>query len=133
MRCMSGGASLTECNERAVFAPRAPVDCRTEGWEVRRGAPTLMKESVMRKLGSAVKRLPTLKLCKRASHVPRLEPHVLWSIGENGRVDMKCGERSRYIIDTAKNFAWPSREVVCAERRRDSEAVTREWLRRILL
>ena len=41
-------------------------------------------------------------------------------------------ERHGLRVTAAENFARPSWEVSRAERRCDSEAVTREWLRRIL-
>ena len=57
---------------------------------------------------------------------------ALWIIGANGRVDLK-GDGGRYIIiDTADNLEEPHWEVSHSDRRRDREAVTREWLRRIL-
>ena len=107
-------------------------DWLPEGWEARRGAPVVMDEPLMRKFGVAAKPMPTLELRDRAGHAARLEPHALWIIGENGRVDLKRDGRYHYIIDTAENFVQPSWEVSRAERRCDSEAVTREWLRRVL-
>ena len=119
--------------ERRVNGLYATIDdWLPDGWEARRGPPVVMNEPLMRKFGVTAKRLPTLELHDRAGHVARLEPHALWIIGENGRVDLKHGGRYHYIIDTAENFARPSWEVSRADRRCDSEAVTREWLRRIL-
>lgn len=103
-----------------------------EGWEAHRGEPVLMHEELMRKFGVPAKRIPTLELHDGAGHVAKLEPHALWIIGENGRVDLK-GDGPRYhIVDTADNFAQPNWEAVRSERRCDREAVTREWLRRVL-
>ena len=107
-------------------------DWLPDGWEARRGRPVVMNEPLMRKFGVAAKLMPTLELHDRAGHVAKFEPHALWIIGENGRVDLKHDGRYHYIIDTAENFARPSWEVSRAERRCDSESVTREWLRRIL-
>lgn len=107
-------------------------DWLPDGWEARRGAPVVMNEPLMRKFGVGAKRMPTLELRDEAGHAARLEPHALWIIGENGRVDLKRDGRYHYIIDTAESFARPSWEVSRAERRCDSEAVTRAWLRRIL-
>ena len=103
-----------------------------DGWEARRGAPVLMHEPLMRKFGVAAKRMPTLELRDATGRVASLEPHALWIIGENGRVDLSRDGRYHYIIDTAENFARPNWEVSRAERRCDTEAVTRDWLRRIL-
>ena len=103
-----------------------------DGWEARRARPVVMHEPLMRKFGLDAKRLPTLELRDSAGHVARLEPHALWIIGENGRVDLTHGGRYYFLMDTAENFAEPSWEVSRAERRCDREAVTREWLRRIL-
>ena len=107
-------------------------DWLPDGWEARRGAPVVMDEPLMRKFGVAAKRMPTLELRDQAGHVARLEPHALWIIGENGRVDLKRDGRYYFIMDTAENFAPPHWEVSRAERRCDQEAVTREWLRRVL-
>ena len=107
-------------------------DWLPEGWEARRGPPVMMQEPLMSKFGVAAKRMPTLELHDRAGHVAKLEPHALWIIGENGRVNLKCDGRYYFIMDTAENFAPPNWEVSRAERRCDHEAVTREWLRRIL-
>ena len=76
--------------------------------------------------------MPTLELHARAGQFARLKPHALWIIGENGRVDLKRDGRYYFIVDTAENFARPNWEVTRAEQRGDHEAVTREWLRRIL-
>ena len=66
------------------------------GWEARRGAPVLMHEKLMRKFGVAPKPMPTLELHDRTGKLVKLEPHALWIIGNNGRVDVKRdGRRSR--------------------------------------
>ena len=103
-----------------------------DGWEARRGAPVVMHERLMRKFGIAARRVPMLELRDRAGHVARLEPHALWIIGENGRVDLKHDGPRYFLVDTAENFAQPNWEAVRLERRCDREAVTREWLRRVL-
>ncbi len=102
------------------------------GWEARRAAPVVMHEPLMRKFGVPARPMPTLELHDRAGHVAKLEPRVLWIIGENGRVDLKHDGRYYYIVDTADNFALPNWEVSRAERRSDREIVTRNWLRRVL-
>ena len=107
-------------------------DWLPDGWEARRGAAVVMDEPLMRKFGVAAKRMPTLELHGETGHVARFVPHALWIIGENGRVDLKRDGRYYFIMDTADNFAQPNWEVSRAERRCDREAVTREWLRRIL-
>ena len=107
-------------------------DWLPDGWEARRGVAVVMHEPLMRKFGIGAKRMPTLELRDRAGHVARLEPHALWIIGENGRVDLKRDGRYHYIMDMAENFAPPNWEVSRAEQRCDTEAVTPEWLRRIL-
>ena len=103
-----------------------------QGWEARRGAPVQMHEKLMRKFGVAVKRIPTLELHGQAGQVVKLEPHALWIIGNNGRVDLKRDGDRYHIVDIAENFEEPDWQAVRAERRCDREAVTREWLRRIL-
>ncbi len=103
-----------------------------DGWEVRRGTPVLMHEKLMRKFGIEAKRIPTLELHGDAGEVVRLEPHALWIIGNNGRVDMKRDDRRYLIVDAAENFEEPNWQVARDERRCDRESVTREWLRRTL-
>ena len=103
-----------------------------DGWEARRGVPVLMHEKMMKAFGVEAKRLPTLELHGRVGRVFRLMPRGLWIIGNNGRVDLK-GDGSRYIvIDMADNFEEPNWEVSRDDRRSDREAVTREWLGRLL-
>ena len=107
-------------------------DWLPEGWEARTGAPVLMHEKLMRKFGVAAKSLPTLELHDRAGQVVKFQPHALWIIGNNGRVDLKRDGRRYLIVDAAENFAEPDWQAACAERRCDREAVSREWLRRLL-
>ena len=107
-------------------------DWLPDGWEARPDTPVVMHEKLMRKFGVAAKRIPTLELRDRAGHVAKLEPHALWIIGENGRVDLKRDGGRYFIVDTAENFAQPNWKAVRAEQRCNREAVTREWLRRIL-
>ena len=103
-----------------------------DGWEAREGASVLMHEKLMRKFGVAAKRMPTLELHGRAGQVVKLEPHALWIIGNNGRVDMKREGHRYLIVDTSENFEEPDWQVARDERRCDREAVTRDWLRRTL-
>ena len=107
-------------------------DWLPEGWEARRGVPVLMHEKLMRKFGVAAKRMPTLELHGPAGQFVKLEPHALWIIGNNGRIDMKRDGRRFLIVDAAENFEEPDWQVARAERRCDREAVTRDWLRRFL-
>ena len=103
-----------------------------DGWEARRGASVLMHEKMMQEFGAEATRLPTLELHGRSGQVVRLVPRALWIIGANGRLDLK-GDSGRYIvIDTADNFEEPRWEVCPADRRSDREAVSHDWLRRIL-
>ena len=103
-----------------------------EGWEARRGVSVVMHEKMMKAFGVEAKRLPTLELHGVTGRLFRLVPHALWIIGNNGRIDMK-GDGNRYIvIDMADNFEEPNWEVSRDDRRSDREAVTREWLRRLL-
>ena len=103
-----------------------------DGWEAHRGVPVLMHEKMMQAFGVEVKRLPTLELHGRTGRVFRLTPRGLWIIGNNGRVDLKGDGNHYIIIDMADNFEEPNWEVSRDDRRSDREAVTREWLRRLL-
>ena len=102
------------------------------GWETRRGVPVLMHEKMMKAFGVEAKRLPTLELHRRTGQVVRLVPDALWIIGTNGRVDLKGDAGRHIVIDMADNFQEPHWQVSRSDRRRDREAVTREWLRRLL-
>ena len=103
-----------------------------DGWEARRGAPVLMHEKMMRKFDIDAKRMPTLELHGRAGEIVRLEPHALWIIGNNGRVDVRRDGRRYLIVDAAENFGAPNWQAARDDHRCDRESVTRDWLRRIL-
>ena len=103
-----------------------------DGWEARRGVPVLMHERMMQKFDVEARRMPTLELHDRTDRVVKLAPDALWIIGNNGRVDLKGAGRGYIIIDTADNFEKPHWEVSPADRRSDREAVSRDWLRRVL-
>ena len=108
-------------------------DWLPDGWEARPGAPVVMHEPLMRKFGMDAKADADARTAHdRAGHVARLKPRGLWIIGENGRIDFKHEGHYYYLMDTADNFEQPNWEVSRADRRRDREAVTRAWLRRIL-
>ena len=107
-------------------------DWLPDGWEARPGTPVLMHEPLMRKFGMDAKSMPTIELHDRAGQVARLKPRGLWIIGENGRVDLKHDGHYYFLMDTAENFAQPNWEVSRADRRCDREAVSREWLKRVL-
>ena len=108
-------------------------DWLPDGWEIHRGAPVIMHEPLMQRFDVTAKPMPTLELRGHGGRVAKLEPHALWIIGENGRVDLNRDGRFYFIVDTAENFAPPNWEVSRAECRCDRETVTRDWLRRILL
>jgi len=103
-----------------------------EDWESSPGVPVLMHEKFMRKFGVAARRMPSLELRGRAGEVVKLQPHALWIIGNNGRVDLKRNGRRYLIVDTAENFEEPDWQASPAENRCDRESVTRDWLRRVL-
>ena len=107
-------------------------DWLPDGWEARQGAPVRMHEKMMREFSVAARRMPTLELHGRSGEVVRLKPHALWIIGNNGRVDVKRGGRHYLIVDAAENFGKPDWQVAPAENRCDREAVSQDWLRRIL-
>ena len=100
--------------------------------EARRCAPVRMHEKMMREFGVAARRMPTLELHGRTGEVVKLKPHALWIIGNNGRVDVKRDGRHYLIVDAAENFGEPDWQAAPAEHRCDREAVTPDWLRRIL-
>ena len=107
-------------------------DWLPDGWAARRGAPVVMHEKLMRKFGVAARRMPTLELHGRAGQIVKLEPHALWIIGNNGRIDLKRDGRRYLVVDAAENFEAPDWQAARDERRCDRESVTRDWLRRIL-
>ena len=71
-------------------------------------------------------------MINQGGDIVKLEPRALWIIGGNGRVDLKRDTQHYFIVDLAENFAAPNWQVARADHRRDSEAVTRDWLRRVL-
>ena len=103
-----------------------------DGWEARQGAPVLMDEELMRRFGVAAKRMPTLELRDRAGHVARLVPRGLWIIGSNGRVDLKRDGHRYLVVDMAENFETPDWQAASAEHRCAREAVSEDWLKRVL-
>ena len=107
-------------------------DWLPDGWEARPGAPVVMHEAMMRKFDVAAKRVPTLELRGPTGGTAKLEPRGLWIIGGNGRIDLKRNGRRYLIVDMAGNFEAPDWKVAPAERRCDREAVTENWLRRVL-
>ncbi len=103
-----------------------------DGWEACPGAPVVMHEELMRKFGIAEKRMPTLELHDRAGRVATFVPRGLWIIGSNGRVDLKRNGCRYLIVDMAENFEAPDWQAASAEHRRVREAVSEDWLKRIL-
>ncbi|MDE0239739.1 MAG: hypothetical protein OXI95_02600 [bacterium] len=103
-----------------------------DDWEARRGAPVRMHERMMREFGVAARQMPTLELHGRTGEVVSLRPDALWIIGNNGRIDVKRDERRYLIVDAAENFKEPDWQAASAERRCDREAVTPDWLIRLL-
>ena len=58
----------------------------------------------MRKFGVPPKPMPTLEIHNRTGQFVKLEPHALWIIGNNGRVDVRRDGRRFLIVDAADNF-----------------------------
>ena len=103
-----------------------------DDWEARRGVSVRMHEKMMRKFGVAPRQIPTLELHGRIGEVVRFKPRALWIIGNNGRVDVKRDGQHYLIVDAAENFEEPDWQAAPAEHRCDREAVTPDWLRRVL-
>ena len=108
------------------------IEWLPRGWEAQTGAPYLMNEVMMRKFGIPAKQLPTLELHHPSKPVIKLVPHALWIIGTNGRVDVRGFKPHYFIVDTAEIFCIPKWEASCLERRREREALSQDWIRRIL-
>ena len=106
-----------EARLNALFA--AIGDWLPNGWEARQGAPVLMHEKMMRRFGVEAKPMPTLELHGGAGQVVRFEPHALWVIGNNGRIDVKRGARRYLIVDAAENFGKPDWRVMAQECRNE--------------
>jgi len=111
----------------AAIAKWLPAD-----WKVHSGEPVLMHEKMMQEFGVQAKPLASLELRGPTGEVVKLQPHALWIIGNNGRVDMKCGGQRYHVIDMAQNFEKPDWQAAPTENRRNLESVTQDWLRRIL-
>ena len=102
------------------------------GWEAHAGSPYLMIEEMMRQFGIPPKQLPTLELHHPSKPVIKLVPHALWIVGANGRIDVRGTRPHYFIVDTAELFCIPKWEASCLERRREHEALSKDWIRRIL-
>ncbi len=86
----------------------------------------------MRKFDVTARRMPTLELHGQTGEVVKLRPDGLWIIGDNGRIDVKRDNRRYFIVDAAENFKEPDWQAAPAGKRCHREAVTSDWLRRIL-
>ncbi|MYG25627.1 MAG: hypothetical protein F4213_06335 [Boseongicola sp. SB0677_bin_26] len=107
-------------------------DWLPDGWEARAGGRVEMNEEMMRKFGVAPKRMPTLELRNREGQVARLVPRGLWIVGGNGRVDLKRDGHHYLVVDMAESFDTPDWQVAAAEKRCAREAISEDWLRRVL-
>ena len=123
---------VDDCEERLGGLFAAIGGWLPDGREARQGAPAVMDEELMRRFGVAAKRMPTLDLEDRTGHVARLVPRGLWIIGSNGRVDLKRDGRRYLIVDMAESFEAPDWQAASAERRCSREAVSEDWLNRVL-
>ena len=105
-----------------------------DGWRAREGEPVFMHEGLMREFGVERKEIPTHVLIGPEDNLASLKPRALWIIGGNGRIDLKLKRDGRHylIIDMASNFDAPDWQAAPAERRYDREAITENWLKRIL-
>jgi len=123
---------IDEWEDRVNGIYTAIGDWLPEGWEARHGSPVMMHETLMRKFGVAAKPKPTLELFSRSGEVVKVEPQTLWIIGANGQIALRRDGHRHLIVDKARNFEPADWQAVRAERRCDREAITREWLRRVL-
>ena len=103
-----------------------------DGWEAKSGAPVSMNEELMRKYDVDAIQMPTLEFRDCSGHVAKIVPRGLWTIGTNGRIDLKLQGQHYLIVDMAENFKEPDWQAVRAEERQIRETVNKAWLRRIL-
>ena len=103
-----------------------------DGWTARAGAPVRMHEELMRRFDLTPRQIPTLLLANGSGKSAVLEPRVLWIIGANGRIDMKCGTRHYFIVDLAGNFEAPQWQAANVEQRLDRVALTESWFKQAL-
>ncbi len=103
-----------------------------DGWVVQSSTPVRMNEELMRKYEVGATQIPTLELKDRSGHVAKIVPRGLWTIGANGRIDLKWQGRHYLIVDMAERFEEPDWQAARAEERQILEAVSEDWLRRIL-
>jgi len=103
-----------------------------EGWEGRPGTPVVMNETIMRQFGIAARKIPTFELHRRTGEIVKFVPRTLWIIDINGRLVLQRKDQRFYIFDTAEIFEPPNWQAARIDRQSDREAVTREWLRRVL-
>ena len=107
-------------------------DWLPEGWEAKQGPPVVMHEDLMRKHDVGATQIPTLELNDRVGHVAKIVPRGLWIIGTNGRLDLKRQGHHYLIFDMAESFNVPDWQAANAEQRQFREAVSEDWLKRIL-
>ena len=108
------------------------IDWLPDGWEAQLGPQVVMHEEMMRKYDVGATQIPTLELKNRVGHIAKIIPRGLWIIGTNGRIDLKRQGHHYLIVDMAESFNVPDWQAARAEQRQIREAVSEDWLKRIL-
>jgi hypothetical protein len=102
------------------------------GWTADRTTTLRMHEVLMKKYDVLPRELPVLRLFYRGTPSGRIEPRVLWIVGENGRLDFIRGSNHYIIIDTAENFAPPDWRIAPLTDRRNLQKLGRDSFNALL-
>ena len=102
------------------------------GWTADRAGTISMQEPLMQKFNIPPRDLPVLRLSFHGSPAAHIEPHALWIIGYNGRLDLYRGDKHYMIIDKAENFEPSQWYISPFSDRRNRHELSRDLLRSVL-
>lgn len=97
-----------------------------QGWSAERRRVVPMDEELMRHYGVRARDLPVLEVLEKAIVRATLQPHGLWVVATNGRVDLWSNQGLFLILDMAKSFHKPDWRVTSAADRSQFRPLSRE-------
>jgi hypothetical protein len=68
----------------------------------------VLHEELMERFGIAPRNISVLELVNAGKPAGIVKPRDLWTIGANGRLDLRTGKGSFIIIDKSEAFSAPS-------------------------
>jgi len=102
------------------------------GLHVQTSEPVVMHEELMKRFDVPPVNLKTLYIDRQGAFVAKVAPVGLWTIGANGRVDLKTRRGVFTMVDTAEHFARPLWRVSGPEIRDAPELSEQTFLRALL-